>query len=661
MMGFSVKSLKLQVKSDEKSAASDYSQGISRLTVLFLVVAVLLLAAWLGARSLNADAIWYDEFWSIYDAGGAHYGPLSPAQIWERVSGRNPWHAPGYFFLLGAWGSFTGWTVFSARSFSLLIGLLVIAWTYRLGRDMRSPLVGLSAAVLLGASALFASYLHELRAYTLYALFTVMTLWAYWRILSPTLRPSPLNGKAVSDKANVRWGLLFLGTLGLLYTHYFAALTAVAIGLYHLFFARKNRDWWRVVIIMGAAGMLFLPWLTVMLQAVGMASADTGRQWRALDTGEILLTLLYAFGNGFAPLALALLGAALFARGRAVVLAWFTALMVLTLALIVNLFLPVIAHIRYLIALWPILSIVAAFGVERLTRWRVPAALLLAIWIGAGVWHSVTPAFLDDLFRPIHQRMFRPDLPWQVMASTIASQVQSEDAVAVHVPRDEWAVSNVFDYYIHPLPVQATLMEWLSGTENDGAYYAEARNFLKDRARVWVGIEQNREPTFRLTDFQRALADEGYVSCGKPMDAPNLSLELYALSESCCVAPETPLMTFGDNVSLRHIQPLTLRDDGSLSTLLGWAVAPGFPYQNYSVALHVLDNAGDLVAQADYGLPGDAYACRARRIALEGLVPGEYTLNAIVYHWLDGTRLNGENINTGERGERLVLGEFEVQ
>lgn len=33
------------------------------------MIAVLLLVMWLGARKLNADGIWYDEWWSLYIAG----------------------------------------------------------------------------------------------------------------------------------------------------------------------------------------------------------------------------------------------------------------------------------------------------------------------------------------------------------------------------------------------------------------------------------------------------------------------------------------------------------------------------------------------------------------------------------------------------------------
>ena len=45
---------------------------------------LLLLITGLGARDLTSDGLWYDEQWSIYDSGGAHYGPLSPAEIWTK-------------------------------------------------------------------------------------------------------------------------------------------------------------------------------------------------------------------------------------------------------------------------------------------------------------------------------------------------------------------------------------------------------------------------------------------------------------------------------------------------------------------------------------------------------------------------------------------------
>ena len=123
------------------------------MTALLILVPLLLLVFWLGARALNAQAIWYDEYWSLYDAGGAYNGPRSPVDVLNGLAERNPWQAPGFFLLLNRWGEVVGWSVLAARSLALFIGMLAVACAYRLGRDLFSPRVGLGTAVALGTSA----------------------------------------------------------------------------------------------------------------------------------------------------------------------------------------------------------------------------------------------------------------------------------------------------------------------------------------------------------------------------------------------------------------------------------------------------------------------------------------------------------------------------
>ncbi|MBZ0290898.1 MAG: hypothetical protein K8I30_24950, partial [Anaerolineae bacterium] len=96
-------------------------------------IVLLLLAAWLGARGLNADALWYDEVWSLYYAGGAEIGPISPLESIQRVAEqlqheKNP---PGYYVALNVWGGLVGWSEFAGRALSWLAGMLTVALTYR--------------------------------------------------------------------------------------------------------------------------------------------------------------------------------------------------------------------------------------------------------------------------------------------------------------------------------------------------------------------------------------------------------------------------------------------------------------------------------------------------------------------------------------------------
>src|SRR5260221_879489 len=101
-----------------------------------LVVPVLLLVTWLAASSLKEQSFWYDEWWSLYDAGAVDHGPLSPIEIVQRVATKDPYQSPGYYLILAGWGSLTGWSEYSGRALSLLTGLLAVAVTYQLGQTL---------------------------------------------------------------------------------------------------------------------------------------------------------------------------------------------------------------------------------------------------------------------------------------------------------------------------------------------------------------------------------------------------------------------------------------------------------------------------------------------------------------------------------------------
>ena len=82
----------------------------------------------------------------------------------------------GYYLALGAWEAFVGSTPFAVRLFSLLIGLLAIVMTYRIGADWFSRRVGLYAAALIASSAFFVNFMHEARAYTLVAVLELLSM-----------------------------------------------------------------------------------------------------------------------------------------------------------------------------------------------------------------------------------------------------------------------------------------------------------------------------------------------------------------------------------------------------------------------------------------------------------------------------------------------------
>lgn len=175
------------------------------------------------------------------------------------------------------------------RAFSLLLGVLAIAVVYRLGCQMAGTTAGLGAAIGLGTSAFFIHQLTELRMYSLFPLLVALTLLLYWQF---TYTKSSWRSAA----------LFFLSLLGLLYTHYMALPLVVALGLYHLLIAPKNRPWWVIALLAVVCGLLYLPWLGVAYSALGAVSGEGARNFFANDALTLVNNVLTQFSNGAVPL-----------------------------------------------------------------------------------------------------------------------------------------------------------------------------------------------------------------------------------------------------------------------------------------------------------------------------------------------------------------------
>lgn len=631
-----------------------------------LLVALLLLMTLLGARSLNADAIWLDEWWSIYHAGGAHYGPVSLAETWQRVANEDPWNAPGYYTILKGWGALVGWSAYAGRALSLLFGVLAAAMAYRMGREIGGThLVGTASAITLGGSAFFIYYLHELRAYTLYAFWVTFTLWAYWRVV---YRGGGRRAQAA----------LLIGVAAMLYTHYFSALLATALGFYHLIFGifRRGKSalrpyHWRPLLLLALGGGLFLPWLPVLIDGMSKSSNAAVRQEPISEALSLAWTLAYAFSSGFVPLLVVIVGAALVTlnshfeppRSRELreeritnnlqhttSFAGFVALTVLLLALALNAYMSVNAHARHFMVLIPPLALLTGIGVQALARRRISPVVVLTLWLAAAGWGTFSD-FNDVLFGEENQRYFRIHLPWHTMSNDLRNSVQEGDAIAFSVPENSQAVSGAFEYYMRPLNVPMAIMEWWTRDDTPvSEFEAVTASYTHDVMRLWLGQETDQPAGAWLTTFQQVIATS-FVACGTSIELNGLRADLYARAVECCHPPTNPasstLYSFGESLALTFAQP-TISGDG-LHVLMAWLGGNTLPPYQYSVALHITpagENAAPL-AQTDYGLPLDNFACRAADLSLADLPDGNYDLKVIVYDWNTGARLPTESGDSG--------------
>lgn len=602
---------------------------------LLLLIPLLLLMTALAVPRLDMP-IWFDEHATFYISRVGPYGPTSFGTVWQGVAGSD-FQTPGYYLIYAAWTQVAGLSPLVGRALSLLAGLLTVAFSYRLGRDLISPLGGLASALMVGTSAFFINYTYEMRVYLFTALLAAAALWMYWRLISSQEGPSWRGLSALA-----------LVTAAVCYTHYFASITIMMIGLYHLLFVHKDARWWHITAALIAGGLLFLPWGVAIIGEIAFIGENPGKvRPLSLDTRAVIQNTMHFFSNGSIALFGLLAFYGLARRDRPLVFIWFTALGALGIAVGVNLALGVLFSIRHISFLWPMLALVAAAGVDRLARVRGLPALILGIWLMTGVGIFLDPVAMASLRQPFAH------LHWRAYSDALRAEHLAPDATTIYLlpyPAQEPLHRQVADFYLRGVVGTHHLAE-SPRLIGEAGFEAAMRRRITEAGPLWVGHDPHQPPDY-LFELDHILIDTHIICAAAQM--PDLRMNYYA------PLPDdfAPRLQFGGGVALDLLLPVSASAPDRLAVAVGLMRAPDFDPAPYSVALHVLDAAGALVAQADFGLPAETLACHRAELSLGGLNPGAYTLHAIVYRWADGDRLAGIDTASGESSDSLPLATF---
>lgn len=606
-----------------------------------LALAYLFLAALLASRWLTFDLPYIDEWWSIFKSGGDIYGPLSPAGIWDRIVTIDPGGmGAGYYLALGGWQALVNSSPFAVRMFSLLTGLLAIAMTYRIGVDWFSRRVGVYAAALIASSAFFINFMHEARAYTLVALMACLVIYTYWRAVT------------VSQLRWSHYGALTLALAGLAYSHYVALSMAAVIGIYHLVFVRKDRRWLYVAASMLAAAVLYMPWIGVMFEVVRRGADDTGRQASSMMAGEGIGAVTEAFSNG-SPAFLILLLLAALALFRPITisisrrappvakapdvtlkkavglvsipdsrhvpleaLVWIWLFVGLGAALAVNAAVPFLVHLRYLIFLWPALAILCALGIEALRKRGVPTALVAGAWVIFGIGASLTPDFMRAQFGEIYRA---PAAGVDAATDLLEGLIRDDDLVLYHIIQPGYEQFGLFieDYLSRTLPetvvhAQTEFMNNALGPRTDAEYRTDVQTVLSNHERVWILDVPEITETQRTRTLTDTLA-ENYANCGQAMMRDDANVTLYTRRPDLPDFRQNAPYVFGnDATGLARMREISSSGapDAPLHITLGWLANGPLRNGTHSVAVHVVDSGGIVIAQDDYPVPAQGYGCR---------------------------------------------------
>ena len=535
--------------------------------------------------------------------------------------------------------------------FPVLTGLLTLAWVYRIGRDLFTPRVALTATLLLSTSVLLLSYMHLARSYAFAMLFAAIVLWGYWRVaLYP--RPSGPGARAA----------LVLGATGLLYAHYFGALLLPALGLFHLFFVRKERRWWKVVFLLGLAVLLALPQIPDLLDGIKFSQAKDNLHAKALHYPEVTALLVRYLGNGLLnpqqsfgalfvltlPLLLVIAGWRSRKRRRVPAAASYLALTAafqLLLLLGANEWLQVLARgrVRYLATLWPPVVLLISQTLLRPARpvLRASGLALVALLAFLGASDFVRRGEL------VHLSWSAPAGPLSIAATRmIATESNASGLLLIGngvFPEED----RVYEFYTGAWGNRLVQL-------NPDTAFEDLLARAWEHDQVWLLYPDSKENALHVRYHVNRFRQEGWFN-HRAWRETGVTLELL---DSSLTAGQTGL-EFEREIDLTWSEIDV--SDSLLRLMTVFHSADNYLLTHYSLAVHIIDpGSGERVAQGDVGVgPGDFVTLRSE-IDVSALPPGDYEVRVALYDWQSGARLAARNLVTGASGDMHTLYSFRI-
>ena len=588
------------------------------------LILILLLAFALRVFHLDTQSIWYDEGLSLYLA----QQPLAQNIALSATTDHPPLHT----LLLGGWLAFTGDSDFAVRFFSVILGVLLVALTFALGRAIDER-AGLIAAGLLAVSPFAVYYSQEARDYALLTALTLTATLAFVRLL----------------RGERRWrnGLAYVGAMiAALYTHYFAAFAWAAINVAWLALfvwsalKRSNREAakpssnltsdklrvtasWRLIdwsVTQVIILLAFLPWLpNALAQAGSNATYFPGRvtwqtvvgdTWRAFTVGE--------WGDasviGWVWLALIVIGLvgviirrrdAEHTEKREVI--W----LLLSLVIVPLILMSGLAWLkpkfapRYLLPSLPAVIVLASAGIAALidglrARYCQPASIGLALSLALPLASaaSLLPLYADPA-------LARPDV--RSVAGYIQTHELAGDAIILIGGHQLPAFTHYYRGANSIVPLPPDLLP-AAQAPLDARALATLADLATRHSRVWLVLWQSEisDPTNVIGDALLNKAKR--LAVGESFHA--MSVLLFEVTGTAFDStPQNP-------VDFAFAQPLRLAGYNVNSTRITIDTPLRFGLYlraedrvsgNYQIFTHVLAADGSLVAQADHIAGADSY------------------------------------------------------
>ena len=586
----------------------------------------------------------------------ADYNSIKPMYVsrWHRdesinsvvrfVAIQDASHLPLYHVTLSLWMRYTGRDLFTIRLLSLLTGLLAVAVTHRLARATAGRGAALDAVLLTSFLAFFVFYTHQARMYALLALISPWVLWSYWK----------LQG-AAKERAGRYWLSLLTSSVAIIYTHYFGFFLLVAIGVYHLLFAPKNRRWRQISLALACAGLLFIPWTPYTLSILRSHHVPASE---ALSIGEAAAALVSIYANGqpailLAAAALVMLRVKGLTRSQAYILT--VAALVFALLLVANEFsaLIIARRIRYTIAAGMLLIYSLAIALNMIPRWPLFRPLFMALWFALFIlyWRSDAMYLYTN---QLHQKQNTVPHYQNLLYEPSIEPRQSDFVVSFH---QDTAINEnkLLDYYGRRTGNWRGLIHiWNDASGNPQFLSTDTRyDSVPSMARwnfpLWLIYNPEETDLQAMPVFTDDFLTH-FHSCGRYLETANTVIELYIKQSLPCqllTADNPQALSYDNGTELANI--LVEPKAGVLDISLWWTNTFA---NKYAISIQLFDDQDLKAAQLDDVVGGDPL--RGYSLALSALAPGDYTVKLILYDFETGSGQAGTIIADERPFERAV-------
>lgn len=580
------------------------------------IVPILLFLALVSSRYLDTSPIFNDEYHSLRHTGlfEARY---TIAESLDSVVQTSPEHAPLYFLVLTGWVDAVGLHPITARSFSILIMILAVCTVYRFGSKLVNHKVGLYSAYFLGTSGLSIFYAHEVRMYGFLILLVASLLTVYWQVISTQ---QPIRRR--------HWLGLYLFSVMLIYTHYFAIFLLLGIGIHHLLFVSKTRQWWQVVGIELLAGLSFLPWLQVVIAGFAEAQTENIANATTQSAIELIYNLLFAQSNGhFVVVVILSIASFGIRRSRLSQLRYvWTILCVALIAMyITSQILPVlpVRRIRYTLILSPLLTLIWSMGLVYLSSWKKQLGGLVLVG-----WLVMFVVFFNSSHLGLYtnRERFRFDEypPYHRIQPAIASfEGQHAPVITLHPSVNVFLINAFYEKWL-----ERDFVHFRDNHESETV--KKLGDVLDDSNAFWL-VYQPHVQDVKAYDFYDTYLKEKVQACLTLVDDLDLQI-VYYLKQSipCGLVSSESLNTieYENGMQLRN-SILRSTADGNYALNMWW-------YQNsvadesVGFAIQIFDADMNKIYQADHVVQRESIT--SYDIALDAdKQSGDYEVFIILY------------------------------